>query len=121
MAQKKILIVDDEAILAMDLQSQLQQLGYEVAGTAASGKAAIQKAKDTQPDLVIMDISLRGDMDGVEAAKQILACFQIPVIFISGYSDKETLERVREISPFCLVKPIDERDLHPLIEKALGK
>ncbi|MGZ7050315.1 MAG: response regulator, partial [Methanobacterium sp.] len=84
----KILIVEDEAITAMDLESILQKLGYEVVSIASTGEEAIQKSEELEPDLVLMDIVLKGQMDGISATKEIQSCYDIPVIYLTAYSDK---------------------------------
>src|SRR5574342_581045 len=91
----KILVVEDENIVAKDIQNTLKGLGYVVTAVVASGEEAIQKAAETQPDLVLMDIMLKGYQDGVEAARQILTRYNIPVIYLTAYTDETTLERAK--------------------------
>ena len=120
MGKLKILIVEDEAITAKDIEEQLNKLGYNVAGKVSSGKDAIKKAEQTLPDLILMDIGLDGDMDGIEAAKQIKTNFDIPVVYLTAYGDDETLKRARISEPFgYVIKPFEERDLAATIEIAL--
>ena len=122
MSGKRILVVEDEQIVAMDIAGRLTDMGYAVAGTAATGEAAIQRALETRPDLALMDIRLRGEMDGVEAAKQIQAQLDIPVIYLTAYADEETLERAKITQAFgYILKPFEERDLRISIEMALYK
>jgi len=122
MGKKRILVVEDETIVAMDLRLRLEDLGYTVTATAASGKDAIKEAEDTLPDLALMDIVLRGSMDGIEAAGEIGNRLGIPVVFVSAYTDVETLKRAKVSGPFgYIVKPFDDRQLQANIEMALHK
>jgi PAS domain S-box-containing protein len=122
MNSAKILIVEDETIVAMSLEDDLKQLGYKVCGAVNSGEAAISKARETQPDLVLMDIQLKGDMDGIEAATKIHQQFNIPIIFLTAYADPTTLQRAKVAEPFgYLLKPFEERELKSTIEMALNK
>jgi PAS domain S-box-containing protein len=115
----KILIVEDEAIVAMDLRLHLQALGYEAVGMAATGEQAVRLAGEHQPDLALMDVSLGEGMDGIEAARRIQA-LGVPVVFLTAYADEGTLKRAKESGPYgFLVKPFDERALHSTIEMAL--
>jgi diguanylate cyclase (GGDEF)-like protein/PAS domain S-box-containing protein len=118
----RILIVEDETIVALDLKSSLTLLGYSVVGTASSGEEAIAKANETHPDLALMDIILKGEMDGVQAAEAIRSQLDIPVIFLTACADESTLERAKVTEPFgYLLKPFEERELHGHIEVALYK
>lgn len=122
MANARILIVEDEAITAKDIQMVLQDLGYEVTGTASSGEEAIRKAEDHKPALVLMDIVLQGKMDGIEAAGQIHTRMDVPIVYLTAHSDKATLERAKITEPFgYILKPFEERELHTNIEIALYK
>ncbi len=121
-AGAKILVVEDESIVAMDISNMLENLGYTVVGTAGSGEEAIQSVKDRSPDLVLMDIMLRGDVDGIEAAEYIRHNFQIPVVYLTAYSDNKTLERAKITEPYgYILKPFEERELHTCIEISLYK
>ncbi len=121
-AEGRILVVEDEHIVAMGIKKMLKNLGYTVTGVASSGKDAISKAESTFPDVVLMDIMLKGDMDGVEAAKEIRERFDVPVVYLTAYSDNKILERAKKTEPFgYIVKPFDEKDLHSSIEVALHK
>jgi CheY-like chemotaxis protein len=93
MTQVRILVVEDEAIIALGLQRRLQRLGYLVPTTASSGEEAIELAEQQQPDVIFMDIGLRGEIDGIEAAKQIRARFDIPIVFLTAYTDTDTRQR----------------------------
>jgi len=122
MARTKILVVEDESIIARDIQDSLQHLGYAVSAVVASSEDAIQKAAETHPDLVLMDIHLRGAMDGVEAAKQITAHINIPVIYLTANADDSTFERAKVTEPLgYILKPFEERELCTTIEIALYK
>lgn len=122
MAQNKILIVEDEIIIAEDLQRRLERLGYKVIGIASSGEEAINKAREEIPDLVLMDIVIHGKMDGIETADNIKTMFNIPVIYLTAFSDEETLKRAKITEPFgYMVKPYRERELKITIEIALYK
>jgi len=118
----KILVVEDEGIVAKDLQKCLKKIGYTVPTTASSGEEAIKKAAEICPDLVLMDIRLKGDIDGVEAARQIHEILKIPVIYLSAYTDEKTLERAKQTEPFgYIIKPFKERELYTTIEIAFSK
>jgi len=117
-----ILVVEDEAIVARDIACTLGGLGYRVVDRALSGEGAIDKARAGRPDLVLMDICLGGSLDGIAAATVIRSELGIPVIFLSAFSDDETLERAKAAEPFgYLVKPFKERDLRCAIEVALHR
>ena len=117
-----ILIVEDENIVAMDIQLCLKNLGYAVPVTLDSGEEAISHAENDPPDLVLMDIRLAGEMDGVEAAEVVRARFDIPVVYLTAQIDNHTLERAKGTGPFGYVlKPFEERDLYTTIEMALAK
>jgi PAS domain S-box-containing protein len=118
----KILIVEDEYILAINLQETLESLGYSVPAIADSGEEAIEKAAELRPNLVVMDIRLRGEMDGIQAAEHIWNHLQIPVIYITGHSDKSTVERATLTLSFgYLLKPFKEQELHIAIQTALHR
>ncbi|MCR4438169.1 MAG: response regulator [bacterium] len=116
----KILVVEDEQIVALDMKGMLQRLGYVVTGLAATGEQAIDKAGLTRPDLVLMDIKLRGDMDGVQAAQEIKARYGIPVIYLTANTDQETYERAMATGPAgYLQKPFELQVLAAALAKAL--
>jgi len=120
MAKAKIMIVEDDAITAMDIENQLKNLGYGVSAKVAYGEDAIQKAKENTPDLVLMDIVLKGQMDGIEGAEEIHTQFDIPVVFLTAFADKEKIERAKLTMPFgYILKPFQDRDLKITIEMAL--
>ena len=91
----KLLVVEDEAIVAKDIQIRLKNLGYEVAAVASSGEGAIREAAETHPDLVLMDSILKGKMDGIEAAEEIISRYDIPVVYLTAHTDEKTLQRVK--------------------------
>lgn len=116
----KILIVEDEFVIAIDLKESLESLGYNVLAIANSGMTAIEMATQLRPDLVLMDIRLQGDVDGTEAAAQIWDNLQIPVVYASGHSDVNTLERVKATASFgYILKPFEARELYVAIETAM--
>ncbi|MFB0551863.1 MAG: ATP-binding protein [Phycisphaerae bacterium] len=118
----RILVVEDESIVAMDIRKTLQNLGYDVPYVVSTAKAAIQKAKEDKPDLVLMDIVLKGKMDGIEAAEHIRSHFNIPVVYLTAYADEKTLKRAKAAGPFgYIVKPFENKDLRMVIEMALYK
>lgn len=121
-AATKILVVEDEAIVAESLRIKLKKMGYIVISTASSGDEAIKKTEEYLPDLVLMDIVLQGEIDGIEAARQIRTNFNIPVIYITAYSDEKTLLRAKITEPFgYIIKPFKERELQVAIEISLFK
>jgi two-component system cell cycle sensor histidine kinase/response regulator CckA len=118
----RILVIEDDSIVSMEIQYTLESLGYQVAGIASSGQAAIEQAAETRPDLVLMDIKLKGAMDGVEAAVKIGERFDIPVIYLTAYADQDTLRRAKITEPYgYIIKPFEERELHTAIEMAIYK
>ncbi|WP_321404137.1 response regulator [Maridesulfovibrio sp.] len=122
MSGKRILVVDDEKIVNLDIQATLKRLGYVIAGDAVTGRDAVDKAAATNPDLVLMDIKLQGEMDGIEAANIIIKTYDIPVVFLTAFSDEKTLSRAKLSGPFgYLLKPFEERELRSSIEIALYK
>ncbi len=122
MNQSRILVVEDEAIVTMEIEERLAAMGYKVAGIVSSGEQALNLAREQRPDLVLMDIRLDGDMDGISAAEEIRKQFQVPVIFLTAYSEDSTLERAKRAEPYgYLLKPFDDRELRSTIEIALYK
>lgn len=118
----KILIVEDERLIALDLKQRLSKLGYNVVDTAASGGIAVGKAEELLPDIVLMDIHLEGAMDGTEAAMVIYERLQTPVVFLTAYAEDDTLRRALASLPFgYLLKPVDTRELHAAIQTALAR
>ncbi|HIE30473.1 TPA: hybrid sensor histidine kinase/response regulator, partial [Candidatus Poribacteria bacterium] len=122
MEQTQILVVEDESIVAKDIQKSLQLLNYDVCEVVSSGKEAIEKVRENNPDLVLMDIILKGKMDGIEAAKEIRYSFNIPVVYLTAHADEKTLERAKITEPFgYIIKPFEDRELRTAIEMALYK
>ena len=122
MSKTQILIVEDEGLIAKDLQSMLRRLGYDVPVTVGTGELAIQTAAANQPDLILMDIQLRGGMDGVMAAQTIKDRQDVPIVFLTANSDEATLQRAKVTDPFgFLIKPFEERSIQAGIEVALYK
>lgn len=122
MTKTRILVVEDERIIAMDIQDRLRRWGYDVPEIAASGEEALRKTERIQPNLVLMDIKLQGNMDGIEAAKEIQKRFSIPIIYVTAYADETTMSRVKETEPYGIIlKPFGERELHSTIETVLNK
>jgi two-component system, cell cycle sensor histidine kinase and response regulator CckA len=122
MNQSLILVVEDEGIVGLDIQRRLNNMGYQVPEVIATGSAAIQRALELRPHLVLMDIRLKGEMDGITAAEQIRLLLDIPVIFLTAYADEDTLRRARVTEPHGYVlKPFEERELHIAIDMALYK
>jgi PAS domain S-box-containing protein len=122
MSQKRILVVEDERIVALDLQDRLQELGYSVPATAARGPDAIRLALEHRPDLILMDIRLRGEMDGIETAAQIQEQLDVPIIYLTAYADRDTVDRAKETKPYgYILKPFDAREIQTTIEMALYK
>ena len=118
----RIMVVEDEALVAMDIEERLIAMSYGLAGRAASGDEAVELARRERPDLVLMDIRLQGEMDGIAAAIRIQENRPVPVIFLTAYSEDETLERAKLAEPFgFLLKPFDDRELKSAIEIALYK
>ncbi len=122
MQGNSILIVEDEAVVAMDIKKTLKSLGYHVPCIAFSGEQAVEMARREKPGLVLMDILLRGKMDGIQAAEEIRKDLSIPVIYLTAYADKEKLQRAKATQPFgYILKPFESRELHAAIEIALCK
>lgn len=118
----RILVVEDEVIVALDIQRRLNKLGYTVVGTEVRGEDAIEAAERERPDLILMDIKLKGEMDGITAATRIHETLSTPVIFLTAFSDRPSLERAKVTQPFGYVlKPFEERELSIAVEMALYK
>src|SRR3970040_35895 len=122
MNEIKILVVEDEAIVARNIEKRLSNAGYHISGLVTTAKEAIEKAHSTKPDLVLMDIKLKGEMDGIEAAKIIRKTFRLPIIFLTSYTDEETFQRAKITEPFgYLIKPFEIKELNRTVEMALYK
>lgn len=122
MTEKKILIVEDNAIIARETSERLKRLGYSVTGIAARGSDAVENARTNRPDLILMDINLKGEIDGIETAGRIAEFSDAPVIYLTAYSDDATLQRAMQTKPVAyLIKPFRERELYSNIEMAIYK
>lgn len=122
MEKTRILIVEDEGLIARDIENMVRNAGYEICGVVSSGEEAIEKTDKTQPDLILMDIILRGEIDGVEAAEKIRERFSIPVIYLTAHTDENTLQRAKLTEPLgYTLKPVEQKELMTVIEMALYK
>ncbi|MDQ1275825.1 MAG: two-component system, response regulator PdtaR [Euryarchaeota archaeon] len=122
MSEGRILIVEDEHIVAMGIKRMLKNMGYTLVGVASSGEDAINKAENTFPDLVLMDIMLRGEINGIEAAKEIKERFDVPIVYLTACSESKIVERAWKTGPSgYVVKPFDEKDLQKSINVALSR
>ncbi len=122
MAGESVLIVEDDDIIARVEEWRLKNLGYGVSGRARTGAEAMELVGKSKPDLVLMDINLKGDIDGIETAKLIKKGFNIPVIYVTSHSDGPTLERAKATRPDGFInKPFDDKDLRVAIELAMKK
>jgi two-component system, response regulator PdtaR len=122
MADTSIILVEDEIIVAADVKNRLENMGYSVLGIFDTGEEAIEKVGELKPNLVLMDIVLKGEMDGIDAALKIRELFNIPIIYLTAYSDEKTLERAKITEPFGYVlKPFEDREIQSAIEMAIYK
>lgn len=122
MLEANILIVEDEGVIAMDIRLRLIRLGYNVCGIAATAEEAIEKSGEHSPDLVFMDIKLKGEMDGIDAASEIRRRFKIPVVYLTSLSDDGTLKRAMTTEPSGYIKkPFEDKQLQSAVEEALHK
>ncbi len=120
--KRRILIVEDEAVTSVLLEKTLKELGYEVVGSAFDGAEAIALARDKRPDIILMDIRIQGDIDGIETAKRIYKQYGIPIIYLTAHSDDDTIKRAVESGPFgYLIKPFKDRELYSNIEMVAHK
>lgn len=120
MPKTNVLVVEDESIVSKDIQHSLKKLGYNVVGAASTGERAIELAKSEKPDIVLMDIMLKGEMNGIDTADVMKSEFGIPVIFLTAYADDSTLSKAKVTEPYgYIIKPFKEVDLHTTIEMAL--
>ena len=120
MVESKILIVEDEIIIAEDLKQELTKLGYKIIGIASKGKEAIKKIKKTRPDIILMDLTLKGELDSIETAQQINKHHNIPLIYISGYFDQKMIQRAKKTQTYgYLKKPIRPLEIDNKIKAAL--
>ena len=122
MAERVILIAEDETLVAMDIERIVRASGYAVAAVVDTGASAIAEAERTRPDLILMDVRLKGELDGIEAARRIRASRDVPVVFLTAYADPATVARAREVTPHgYLSKPFEERELQRMIDLALAR
>ncbi len=122
MKQANILVVEDERVVAEDINRSLLNIGYQVTSVVSSGEEALDQVKSKQPDLVLMDIVLRGALNGIETAEQIRSLFNIPVVYLTAYADEDTLSKAKLTEPFgYILKPFNDRELHSTIEMAIYK
>lgn len=122
MAKINVLVVEDESIVSKDIQHSLKKLGYNVVGSSATAEKAIELAISERPDIILMDIMLKGEMNGIEAADEIRKTCAIPIIFLTAYADESTLSKAKITEPFgYILKPFKEIDLHTTIEMAIYK
>ena len=122
MANINVFIVEDESVIALDIQMCLEKKGYNVLGIASNSVDALKKIEETDPDIILMDIMIKGDVDGIETAKKVLELKQIPIVFLTAYADQKTIERAKDANPYgYILKPFKEIDLHTTIEIALSK
>ncbi|MCZ6502210.1 MAG: response regulator, partial [Gammaproteobacteria bacterium] len=119
--KERILVVEDEALVARELKSRLIQMGWEVAGIAY-GEEAVELARETRPDLLLTDIHLKGGANGIEVAQRICEEMDIPVVFLTAYSDAETVAKAKSVTPFgYIIKPVENREMQITIDMALYK
>jgi len=122
MSGEKILLVEDDDIIARVEDWRLKNLGYTVCGRATNGAEAMELVADKKPDIVLMDINIKGEIDGIETTKRIKKIFNVPVIYVTSHSDGVTLQRAKETKPDgFIIKPFDDNDLRVAIELALRK
>jgi CheY-like chemotaxis protein len=115
-----IMVVEDEGVVSIDIRNMLKNAGYGIAAVAFQGDEAVRKAEQSVPDLVLMDIGLKGDIDGIEAAKRIRDRFKIPVVFLTGFADEVTMSKAKEADPSgFIIKPINEEELKKTLEDIL--
>ncbi|MBE9068133.1 response regulator [Leptolyngbya cf. ectocarpi LEGE 11479] len=120
MSASKVMVVEDESIISLHLKTTLLRLGYSVSGVAASGDAALRKIKVSRPDLILMDIHLKGDMTGIEVSEKIKSDFQIPIIYLTANADSLTFQEAKQTDPYSyIIKPFEEKELGIAIEIAL--
>jgi len=118
--KKKIMIIDDDPVLSVELKYTLEDFGYEVSSTATGADEAVEKAREFTPDLMLMDVSLAGGKNGIEVARQIQSFLKIPVIFLTGYCESDIQKKIRDIWGCRLIsKPFDIAELHKLMAQLL--
>ncbi len=119
--KKKVLVVEDEALVAMLLTKNLRAMGFDVCGTIASGEEAVQVARAKKPDIIIMDRRLAGKLDGLDASRQIRQFTQIPIVFVTGYIDEKINLEIDQIQPaMYLIKPVPINEIKSAIDEMIG-
>ena len=122
MSKTNVLVIEDESIVSKDIQHSLKKLGYNVVGSASTGEKAIELAVELKPDVVLMDIMLKGQLTGIEAAEKIKESIEVPVIYLTAYADEATLAKAKVTEPYgYIIKPFKEIDIHTSIEMAIYK
>ena len=122
MSKVQIMIVEDDMIIAADISMQLVQLGYEVTGILPRGEDALQQLESAQPDIILMDINLKGELDGVETAQEIYDRYQLPLIYLTANADDATFQRARSTKPYAFIsKPFEQSDLQRSIELVISR
>ena len=122
MDKPKILIVEDESLIALEIETRLRKFGYEVCGKASSSDEVFQIFPTANPNLILMDIMIKGQLDGIQTAFELNKIKSVPIIYLTAFIDQKTLDRAKDTNPFgYLSKPIQERDLRSTIEMALHK
>ncbi len=121
MRKAKILLVEDESIVALDISQRLEALGYEVVGTVPDGVEAIKLAEKKKPNLVLMDIVIKGEINGIRAGEEIAKRFKIPIVYLTAYSPNKTATKTELTGQFHITKPFEDEDLQRIIENALSK
>lgn len=122
MGKIKVVIVEDESIVAKDIQTILKNLGYNVVGIYAAGEKALADLENVQPDIVLMDIMLKGEITGIQAAEIIRERYDVPVVFLTAYADENTIEKAKTAIPYgYIIKPFKEKELETTIEMAINK
>lgn len=121
-SQHKILIVEDEAVIAMEIESRMTRMGYQVVGPASTGERALALARESRPDIALMDINIQGPIDGIQTAATLQEQMGIPAVFLTAYSDDATLERATGAGPLgYLTKPFSDRDIRAAVEVAIHR
>lgn len=119
--KKKMLVIEDDSIMGMEMKEVLEDFGYEVSGVVASGDAAIAAAKHTRPDLILLDIRLKGSMSGIEVARAMRTFTDAPITFLTGYKNESTMSETQQIpGAYVLTKPVDFDELNNTLKRALG-
>jgi CheY-like chemotaxis protein len=117
-----IMVVEDEGVVSIDIRNMLKKAGYSIAAVAFQGEEAVTKAEQSSPDLILMDIGLKGEIDGIEAAKRIRDRLHIPVVFLTGFADEVTMAKAQEVNPSgFIIKPINEKELNQTLEDIFKK